>query len=335
MIISVIVTTRNQRTTICRALDSILGQRCRASLEVIIGDDASTDGTTALCRRYRDAHPDTVRLIEHSTRQGVTANYYACMDAATGQYIADLAGDDEWATADKLQRELEAIEADPTLAIVHTDYDRRDAATGRLTHVAFPYTTTPTGGPDLATEVLAQGPRPVIHLCTALYRRDAAMSCRQKHPQFFMPQWPCEDLQLATLIGYEGRALHLPVTTLHYTVGRQSISNGTDDRRQYAFKLQCLQLAVELRRHLALDSDTARRRKLDTAFAKHLHDLVMHAFRLHDPDLRRDALSHAQEWHITPHTLTRLALAATATTPTWHAALALRRLFVNIKRLRD
>lgn len=331
--ISVLVTTRNQHATIARALDSILRQRCEARVEIVIGDDASTDGTAGICRRYRDAHPERVRLLAHPERQGIMRNYYACMDAAAGEYIADLAGDDEWADDRKLQRELAALSGDPTLALVHTDYAERDAATGSVTPVAFPYTEGPTGDDALAEEVLAQGARPVVHLCTALYRREAAMRCRERWPQFFTGEWPCEDLQLATLIGYEGRVLHLPAQTLYYTVGHTSASQGSDDRRQYAFKRACLGLSVALRDHLsatrpAFPSPTGH---LGRALSEHIHALLMHAVRLADGSLRRDALSLSQQWGIPLSPLSRLVAAATATEAGWRATLFARRLFVWAK----
>jgi glucosyltransferase len=50
--ISVIVCTYNQEATIARALDAILAQQCSVSFELIIGEDASTDGTRKICEEY-------------------------------------------------------------------------------------------------------------------------------------------------------------------------------------------------------------------------------------------------------------------------------------------
>ena len=48
-LISVIVITYNEEKTIARTLDSILMQKCRLPIEIVVGDDASTDGTRAMC----------------------------------------------------------------------------------------------------------------------------------------------------------------------------------------------------------------------------------------------------------------------------------------------
>ena len=46
--ISVVVATYNQEATISRTLDSILCQQCHVPLEIIIGEDCSTEGTRAV-----------------------------------------------------------------------------------------------------------------------------------------------------------------------------------------------------------------------------------------------------------------------------------------------
>ena len=53
-IISVIVCTYNQEDTIGRTLDSILSQKCHLPIEIIIGEDGSTDRTLAVCKQYQE-----------------------------------------------------------------------------------------------------------------------------------------------------------------------------------------------------------------------------------------------------------------------------------------
>ena len=48
-IISVIIITYNQQDTIGRSIDSVLMQKCHLPYEIIIGEDASTDDTRAIC----------------------------------------------------------------------------------------------------------------------------------------------------------------------------------------------------------------------------------------------------------------------------------------------
>ena len=93
--VSVIVICYNQRDTISRALDSVLAQE-DCDYEVIIGDDASADGTREVCEEYARRYPGRVRLMPAAPNKGVVDNYFDCFDAARGEYVADCAGDDYW-----------------------------------------------------------------------------------------------------------------------------------------------------------------------------------------------------------------------------------------------
>src|SRR3981081_1212761 len=63
-LVSVSTTTFNLEATLGRALDSVLMQKRTFPMEIVIGDDASTDGTLLIARAYREKHPSIIRLIE-------------------------------------------------------------------------------------------------------------------------------------------------------------------------------------------------------------------------------------------------------------------------------
>ena len=69
--VSVIVLSYNQVNTISRTLDSILAQIVDFSFEIIIGDDASYDGTRNICEQYAAKYPLCIKLIDKSTNNGV------------------------------------------------------------------------------------------------------------------------------------------------------------------------------------------------------------------------------------------------------------------------
>lgn len=93
--VSVIVLTYNQEHCIARTLDSVLRQEVRGGLEVVIGDDASTDSTRAICEDYAGRYPGLIRLMPPAPNKGLVRNYYDCLAACRGRYITDCAGDDE------------------------------------------------------------------------------------------------------------------------------------------------------------------------------------------------------------------------------------------------
>lgn len=92
--VSVIMPAYNATATIVRAIDSALGQSF-GSLEVIVADDRSSDGTPALVRDHYAGDP-RVRVIEMARNGGPSAARNAAIGVATGDWIALLDADDAW-----------------------------------------------------------------------------------------------------------------------------------------------------------------------------------------------------------------------------------------------
>ena len=91
--ISVIIPAYNVERYISRAMDSVLAQTVHA-LEVIAVDDGSTDGTGEVLDGYADRYPDRVTVL-HTSNRGVTAARLTGVDAAHGEWIGFVDGDDE------------------------------------------------------------------------------------------------------------------------------------------------------------------------------------------------------------------------------------------------
>lgn len=122
-LISVIIITYNQEMYIEQAAKSVLMQEGDFDLELIIGEDCSTDATRAICQQLQAQYPDKVRLLLQSTNQGLLKNYLSTLQLAKGSYIAQLAGDDYWTDTQKLAKQLAVFQQDPQIGLVYTDAD--------------------------------------------------------------------------------------------------------------------------------------------------------------------------------------------------------------------
>ena len=89
--ISVIIPVYNAASSLDRCLCSVLDQTC-TSFEVILVDDGSTDGSSAICDRY--AEEDSRIVVIHKENGGVSSARNAGIEAATGDYIMFLDADD-------------------------------------------------------------------------------------------------------------------------------------------------------------------------------------------------------------------------------------------------
>ncbi|MBQ9337121.1 MAG: glycosyltransferase family 2 protein [Lentisphaeria bacterium] len=90
--VSVLIPAYNKERTICRAVRSVLAQTCR-DLEVIVSDDASTDGTRDRVRELA-AEDGRVRLVESERNQGTLLNRLSAFEASAGKYLLCLDADD-------------------------------------------------------------------------------------------------------------------------------------------------------------------------------------------------------------------------------------------------
>lgn len=111
--VSVWMITYNHEPYIRQALDSVLSQKTSFRYEIVIGDDASTDGTRRILQEYAEANPDRIRLLLHDRNIGMIPNQNAVFAACSGQYIAMLEGDDYWSDDSKLERQFALMRASP------------------------------------------------------------------------------------------------------------------------------------------------------------------------------------------------------------------------------
>lgn len=113
--VSVILPAYNRETLVARAIDSVLAQTWD-DFELIIVDDASTDGTRGVLERYRD-HP-RVRLILSDVNRGGSGARNLGIEAARGALIAFQDSDDVW-LPHKLAAQVAALEADPAAGLCY------------------------------------------------------------------------------------------------------------------------------------------------------------------------------------------------------------------------
>ena len=118
--ISVVVITYNQQDTIAQTLDSILCQQGDFDLEVVIGEDASPDGTLAVCKEYANRYPNQIVLLSGEKNMGIMANSARVLKASTGDFVNIIAGDDYWCDDHKLQKQLDYFRQHPDCGMVST-----------------------------------------------------------------------------------------------------------------------------------------------------------------------------------------------------------------------
>lgn len=119
-LVSVICLTYNHAPYIREALEGFVRQQTSFPVEVIVHDDASTDGTADVVREYAARYPDLFRPVfqrENQYSQGIQLLPVFCFPLVRGRYVALCEGDDRWTDPTKLQRQVEAMESHPEVDI--------------------------------------------------------------------------------------------------------------------------------------------------------------------------------------------------------------------------
>lgn len=118
-VVSVHVSTYQHAEFISDCLDGALMQDTDFPVEILIGEDESTDGTREICKNYADRYPDKIRLFLHRRENNIqihgratgrfqsTYTRFKCR----GKYIAVCEGDDYWTDPKKLQKQVEFLES--------------------------------------------------------------------------------------------------------------------------------------------------------------------------------------------------------------------------------
>ncbi len=124
-LLTVICTTYNHKDYIKETLDGILMQKTAFKFKVIIHDDASTDGTSDVVRKYAEQYPDIIEaIIQPENLYQQNKSLFPYLSALVeGKYVALCEGDDYWIDENKLQKQIDYMEAHPDCTLCkHNSY---------------------------------------------------------------------------------------------------------------------------------------------------------------------------------------------------------------------
>lgn len=115
IMVSVYCATYNHEQFITKALDSILMQKVNFIIEVLVGEDCSTDNTRKVLKMYEDRHPNQITVFyrDHNMSKDKIKNSMDLRIRCKGKYIIALEGDDYWTDQFKLQKQVDFLESHP------------------------------------------------------------------------------------------------------------------------------------------------------------------------------------------------------------------------------
>lgn len=114
-LVTICCITYNHENYIRDAIEGFLMQKTDFPFEIIIHDDASTDGTADIIREYEQKYSAIIKPIYQTENQHSKGNRPSLLTyrAAKGKYIAICEGDDYWTDPLKLQKQIQKMEKHP------------------------------------------------------------------------------------------------------------------------------------------------------------------------------------------------------------------------------
>lgn len=125
--VSVCIFTYNHEKYISDCLMSVLTQDINGEIEILVGDDFSTDSTTNIVEKHIKQFPGKIHLYRQNSNIGASRNIKFLVEKARGDFISHLDGDDYWlpgklsAQLVKLESDLESIAAFNNSVVISND----------------------------------------------------------------------------------------------------------------------------------------------------------------------------------------------------------------------
>lgn len=118
VVVSICMLTYNHASYIAEALEGILEQNVRFRYEILVHDDASTDGTADIVKYYAGRYGQIIKPIyqkDNVWTKGVNPSIFFNYPRVNGRYVAWCEGDDSWLDPEKLQMQVDILEASPEI----------------------------------------------------------------------------------------------------------------------------------------------------------------------------------------------------------------------------
>jgi glycosyltransferase involved in cell wall biosynthesis len=223
----------NNAPYIKEAIESVLMQQTNFKVELVVGDDFSTDNTLDIIKSYRDTENISIKILDRPIggqywkdrkRLGRLHNFIDIIENCTGKYIALLDGDDYWTDPLKLQKQVDFLEANKNYAIVFTNgkVDYSDNSNSHLIYVKSDYCETAYKMFDVPPETsdiykLAKGN--YIHTAGTLFRNWV----KEESVPDYMYQVSIGDWPLYMFTATKGLIFYMNEETFGYRIHNSSI----------------------------------------------------------------------------------------------------------------
>lgn len=229
---SVLIITYNHARFITKAVESVLEQITDFSVDINILDDCSTDGTSDILREFRCRFPDRINLTinEKNIGNNVTQrNFIKGFKTLSGDFVAILEGDDYWNDPNKLQKQVDYLEANPDYVATAHNVLKVYEDSDKLSHLFLP----PPEGRDVFNIDDVINLHVYCHTTTLVYRN----VLRGKIPPQFRNPYSCDLFIMAAHAEY-GDIKFFPETMSVYRNHKDGVFSNLTEVQGWIFNIE-------------------------------------------------------------------------------------------------
>lgn len=225
--VSVKTITYNHEKFIAQCIEGIMMQKTNFSFEYIIGEDCSTDGTMEIVKEYVVKYPDVIRIVSSEKNVGAAENDHRTDLECKGKYVAFCEGDDFWTDPNKLQKQVDLLEANPDYGLVHTSFSCLSGS--KIIEDVWRKREMLQG--DLLDSLIAGNCIATATVCM----RNELLQKIQIGDQVINNNWKMGDYPLWIEVASQTKIAYMPDDTITYRIHSESATHALDLSGDYKF----------------------------------------------------------------------------------------------------
>ena len=291
-LVSVMMITYNHAPYIAQAIEGVLRQKVDFPIELVIGEDCSTDGTREIVLEYEKKSPQFIRVIMSDKNVGMKKNALRTGRSCRGKYIAFCEGDDYWHHLDKLQKQVDYLENHPECGLVYSSYDIYFVKSKKRIQDFIKYRKWEMPkNPTVADIVEAKGGMKLgILPCTIMFRRSLSEQIQESDPYLHQgDQFLRGDTQFVAEMAAMSNVHYIPESLATYTQTEESATRSKDMTKIARLEIADAELGLYLCEKYKLPSNI--RNEME---AKRSKGFLRLAFHTKDAGLANDVRRNRQ-----------------------------------------
>ncbi|MBP7498164.1 MAG: glycosyltransferase, partial [Bacteroidales bacterium] len=276
--------TYNHEKYIGQAIEGVLLQKCNFSVELIIGEDCSTDKTRKICEEYQQKN-NIIKLLPSEINLGIIPNFIRTLNSCSGKYIAICEGDDYWIDPLKLQKQVDYLENNTDYGMVCTDYNKFYQQTGEIKENCFKIT-------QYKNEVKFEDyllDRSTIGTATVMFRKTLYDSYILDIPEAERSSFNVGDTPMWLYFALMSRIGVLPDVTAVYRILGNSACHFTSPLQHYSFVMKGFEVPDYFISHFNVPENI---KKLNEQ--KKIKATLMYAFKIRDKQKFKNSYNNIQ-----------------------------------------